>query len=311
MLHIIIFSYNRAMQLNSLLESIIKHVKDTQFHTTVVYNSGNDFYEEGYQLLKKRYSAKNISFVREAKSQHKFGKTLLWWRNLYRYIKYERLRNPKSNFKELTEHIINQSSAEFFMFLVDDVLIFRDISIPRKVFERIQQHPMDTVYSISNAYNWLYKPSSLEEIDKNLYAWNFYKNDSKKEWSFPFSVTGKIFSSSFLKKVLPLVAYSNPSTMESYVCDYVRERKMIGKGLGGHDFSLLMMHINQVQNEAQKNLALSIDLEFLNKKLLEGWNMEYVLKEEPKHYEMIPSGIAFIRDNVREELSLDNKLTFF
>ena len=53
-LHIIIFSYNRALQLEALLYSIKNCWKNIDYHIDIIYNSSNDLYQSGYNLLEQK-----------------------------------------------------------------------------------------------------------------------------------------------------------------------------------------------------------------------------------------------------------------
>ena len=61
MLQIIIFSFNRAMQLDTLLRSVYKHFKFDNYQVGVLYNTSNRDFEKGYDLLKGKYRHSCIS----------------------------------------------------------------------------------------------------------------------------------------------------------------------------------------------------------------------------------------------------------
>ena len=55
-IQIIIFSFNRAMQLDALLNSIEKFIgKDLCDRISVIYNTSSVDFERGYSILKERY----------------------------------------------------------------------------------------------------------------------------------------------------------------------------------------------------------------------------------------------------------------
>ena len=58
MIQIIVFSYNRAMQLDTLLYSLYEHWKYPRIVVDVVYNFSNEEFDTAYDLLKKKYSDK-------------------------------------------------------------------------------------------------------------------------------------------------------------------------------------------------------------------------------------------------------------
>lgn len=57
MIHIIIFSFNRALQLEALLSSIQCHWQKTNYKLSVLYNTSGDDFQKGYDILQKEYPA--------------------------------------------------------------------------------------------------------------------------------------------------------------------------------------------------------------------------------------------------------------
>ena len=53
MIHIIIFSFNRALQLEALLSSIQCHWQKTNYKLSVLYNTSGDDFQKGYDILQK------------------------------------------------------------------------------------------------------------------------------------------------------------------------------------------------------------------------------------------------------------------
>lgn len=53
-LQIVIFSYNRALQLEALLYSIKNYWNNIDYSLDIIYNSSNDLYQSGYNLLEQK-----------------------------------------------------------------------------------------------------------------------------------------------------------------------------------------------------------------------------------------------------------------
>lgn len=57
----VIFSYNRAVQLDYLIKSILERFK-TDSKIVILYHT-TGAHKDGYELLKKKYEDKGVSFV--------------------------------------------------------------------------------------------------------------------------------------------------------------------------------------------------------------------------------------------------------
>ena len=63
MLQIVIFSFNRALQLDTLITSIIEKWQLPHYNIDVIYNTSDNDFQKGYDLLVKKYNTKtNIVF---------------------------------------------------------------------------------------------------------------------------------------------------------------------------------------------------------------------------------------------------------
>jgi len=114
----IIFSYNRAMQLDYLLSTILKRIKINNYETVILYHTtGNHFL--GYEKLIDKYKDyPNISFVerKEVWFDPAFFKTFNSRKN-YDFFLEKNFRNKKGdNFKGLLQKLLRQSKHELVMF---------------------------------------------------------------------------------------------------------------------------------------------------------------------------------------------------
>lgn len=63
MIHIIIFSFNRALQLEALLSSIQCHWQKTNYKLSVLYNTSGDDFQKGYDILQR--NIQHMSLLRK------------------------------------------------------------------------------------------------------------------------------------------------------------------------------------------------------------------------------------------------------
>jgi len=183
---LIIFSKNRACQLNLLLDSINLNANQLFDKISVLYKA-EDQYIDGYDLLKTRTS---IDFIEEM------------------------------NFRNDLIRIIDDDIM-FTTFLVDDAIFFDKITEPQKTLLNwhdnviclslrlglncVYSHPANLQYKINN-----YGPVG---IDDNFIM--FVHTEQDGDFSYPLSTDGHIYMTSVIKDLLVSVDFNNPNTLEA------------------------------------------------------------------------------------------------
>ena len=145
MLTFIIFSYNRAMQLDALLRSLFRHC-EIQVHVVVLYRCTDDF-KGGYELLKTRWN--QVEFREErALSEGERRPAFPWtFANLKRFVRYKYLRQVKSDFRPLLIEVLRCAPDEYVAFLTDDSIFVEPFGLPPTVAARISAAPREVSFS--------------------------------------------------------------------------------------------------------------------------------------------------------------------
>ena len=123
----IVFSFNRAMQLDCFLQSFIKHFKKIDYQIAVVYHTTGE-HSIAYKILRNKYQDnKKVEFFERSSINNvvyfsRIIRLLIYPKNFYRFIKYKFLRKDVDNFKFLMEKIISTSPAKYIMFSTDDTV---------------------------------------------------------------------------------------------------------------------------------------------------------------------------------------------
>ena len=277
MIQIIVFSYNRAMQLDTLLYSLYEHWKYPRIVVDVVYNFSNEEFDTAYDLLKKKYSDKKIGFHRENRlnPDRTKLKDLFHLYNLVRLYKDKKLRHPKTDFRSIVIKLIEQSKSTDVMFLTDDSMFISDIKIDDTILDWINEKPQDRQFSLRLGKGHGALPARVSEKG-NLCEWNMYENEG--DWGYPFSVDAHIYNSRYLLKLLKTYLFYNPSYLEGNICGVVRRKKNFSEGRCFTDIKMLTFPINIVQSSVD-NDSLNVSVEILNQRFLKGESLEYVLNE--------------------------------
>ena len=280
-MNIIVFSYNRALQLHAFLNSFYRHFNAPQFEVNVIYNSGGGKYEEAYQQLIDEYP--QAKFTRRHKIERISAKYFFTYKkNAYRYFKHKNLRNHLTNFKELVENIVAGSPYDAVAFFTDDSIFYRDISVDGGIIKEVENDTrFGTVYSLRHGLNIHPQPLSLHHYDRSNYAWNVLSSPAElAHWTHIFSIDGHVYPRRLLMPILKKLNYVNPNSFEGFVNDYmVKECGNVCNKLVFPEQSVLIgFELNKVQTFASNN-NLNFSVEYLNDKFLQGFRLQYLYDE--------------------------------
>ncbi len=188
---LIIFSYNRPLQLYALLESIEKYVKGLQ-KIQAIFLSSNAHYHAAYKQVQKDFP--QVVF-------HAQG------------------NNPHQDFKPLTMQAIERCSSAYLLFAVDDNLVKDYISIPECIaaLEQTKAYGFylrlgKNTYGPYGSISYDYLPE-FTHINKQIVRWEF--NKSIHYWAYPNSVDMVILRKKDIKSHLSTFLFGTPNQLES------------------------------------------------------------------------------------------------
>lgn len=188
---LVIFSYDRPLQLYSLLESIQKYVTGIAT-TTVIYRTSSDAYAHAYDQVFTQFSHakpyKQGSFVEQ-------------------------------DFKPLTLKATYNSPSAYVLFAVDDIIVKDYINIEECVnalestqaygfYLRLGLH-LDYCYSIDRKQQL----PSIKPVSDTIFAWQLM--DGAYDWGYPHTVDMTLYRKKDIKLDLYSMNYSSPNTFES------------------------------------------------------------------------------------------------
>ena len=270
MIQVVIFSFDRAMQLDLLLQSIKKFDSQGLFSLNVLFVCSSEKYQTAYNRLKSKYP--NINWVQEQryeKKQINFQFELGYWHNLYWWLKSPIFRENKSNFKSCLLKILSNNKYPYTMFLTDDSLFYDVINAPANL-EKIRQQPKKYSFSFRHGINL---HGGIFKEQANNVCWNVYENNVYTDWGYPFSVDGLIYDSRTIYGIIKKILLNNPNTMEGNIACYVTEKKIFPVISAFKQSCLVGFELNRVQSVSDNN-HLGISNEKLNEYYLEGYMLE-------------------------------------
>lgn len=278
MVQIICFSFNRAMQLDSLLTSLLENWISPEIKVDIVYNYSSTVFGDGYNMLIKKFKGNKITFYKENTTVVKYSMwELLRPTNAVRLCRSIKLRNPQTNFRSIVIKLLEESEADNVMFLTDDSMFVNKVNILPYILEWINENPSENQFSLRMG---LKIDQKLENVinDGDLCRWNMYDTNSKGWWSYPFSVDAHIYNKSYILKLFRAYVFTNPNTLEANICSSVKRQKKLGQAMCFSEIKMLTFPINMVQTTID-NICQGVSVDMLNERYLKGETMKYGLDD--------------------------------
>jgi len=187
MINTLIFSKDRALQLDLLLKSIEENSKDI-FNINVLYKSSEDNFKEGYEIIKEKHP--NVNFIKE-----------------------------KEKFKEQTLEIINNSELELFTFLTDDSLFFNKVD-EQEIINSFKEDKNNLCFSLRLGKNTTFcyvvnsdnKLHGEEKVGDKSMKWDWQKHFL--DYHFPFSINGHVYNKKEIYKLIKKIQFTGPNELE-------------------------------------------------------------------------------------------------
>lgn len=237
-INIIVFSKDRAMQLDLFLRSFENVTDCWEYNIIVLYTCSDNSFASGYKkLMAKGYS--NVFFLKE------------------------------TNFKANLIHCMeNHPHTVFFM---DDNIFIRPFDFYDEQMDVFNGDHKIACRSLRLNPNLIYcypaqtKMRSPVFYENNVFEWAGAMGD----YGYPMSLDGHIFRTKDIEPYIKDLDYSNPNTLEGRMAMFpLRQPKMMC-----YDKSIIINNpINKVQT-VNNNIHGNITASFLNEKWLDGYSI--------------------------------------
>ena len=188
---LIIFSYNRPLQLYALLESAETYLTGVN-EKKVIYRASTQEYEDAYQEVKQRFT--DVDFTAQG-------------------------NNPRADFKPLTMKATFESSGDYVVFAVDDIIITDRVDLD-KCIEQLEKTGAYAFYlrlgtNITECYMLSTKtPVPLHtKVDDNVIMWQF--KNGRGDWRYPNSVDLNVFRKKDIKPAFERLSFAAPNKLEA------------------------------------------------------------------------------------------------
>lgn len=187
---LIVFSYNRPMQLYALLESCELYLTGRTSSTVIYRVSGQD-YQSGYDLVRARFS--EVNFVKQ--------------------------ENPPHDFRGLVQkYAFELAQSNYIMFAVDDLFVKAPVDLQECVnlLERFRAYTFSLRLSPDINYCYAMKKHTpapkIHLIAPNVYRYIFC--DGQGDWAYPNSVDMHLFRKNDVYNNMFACNWNCPSLLE-------------------------------------------------------------------------------------------------
>jgi hypothetical protein len=232
----IVFSLNRAMQLDCTLRSFLMHCRDPEeVQLYIIYKARDSRNEQQYQQLMREYSG--YSFIHFAKQKD-------FRRDLLGLLLEHATGRPIGNFYRallglgehlglIGRHLFTFNGHSYVMFLVDDNLFIGKFSLSQAL-EALEEHRDAIGFSLRLGANITYcyplnKNQSIPafaHLGKHMLKFNWTASDC--DFGYPLEVSSSIYRLDELLPLLCSLPFENPNRLEERMAIYApRDRKSV------------------------------------------------------------------------------------
>jgi len=236
----VVFSKDRAMQLDGFLASYFENV-DNYSSIKVLFYTSNEAHRKSYEDLKKIYSNFPVEFIVE------------------------------SNFRTDLIDVLEKSAEDRVIFYVDDMLFSQKIN-----YDWLKEiDPLRDIVSLSRGKDLNYSTvlakkleiPSFNKISENLYHFKWDEISEFSDWTYPIGVSGYMFSRQEIVAMMKATYFKAPNSLEHNLQQFLPYFSMRG-GICLENVATPCVHTNLTQTEGYNNVLGHFSLE----ELLDLWN---------------------------------------
>lgn len=262
---LVIFSYDRPMQLFALLESTEKYIKNLG-SVQIIYRTSNNDFSNAYDEVKAKF-------------------------NSYKF--YKQGNNPNQDFKVLTLNCAFNSKNDYLMFAVDDIIItdYIDLEECIKALKSTNAYAfyLRLGFNINECYMMRVKSLAPKSVKLNDKVFSYKFNDGQGSWCYPNNVDMTIYKKEDIKTDLLNINMISPEKLEINWSNLADTNKV---GLFFEHSKMVNIPLNLCySNSVNRNMNLYSTKELL-KKFNEGFRLDinkfYKINNNAPHMEYEP-----------------------
>lgn len=236
----IIFSKDRAMQLDGFLASYFENVKNYS-EIKVLYHVSNEAHEKSYADLQTIYADLPVEFIKE------------------------------TNFRNNLIETLELSHEDRVIFYVDDMLFSQKIDY--NWLKTVD--PLKDIVCLSRGKDLTYSTvlarkldvPSFIKISENLHLFRWNEINEFSDWTYPIGVSGYLYSRPEMLAMIKATSFKAPNSLEHNLQLFLPYFNLRG-GICLENVATPCVHTNLTQTEGYNNVLGHFSLE----ELLDLWN---------------------------------------
>lgn len=189
----VIFSYNRPMQLYALLKSTARYIQGLA-SLQVIFRADGQAYEQGYAIVRQSFN--NVSFTQQGP-------------------------NPHQDFKPLAlKASFNTSKAPYILYAVDDIIVTNYINL-NTCIDAITRYNAYGFYlrlgqNITHCYmeHMASTPPPGSLSSDGFYVWQF--RNGRGDWGYPNTVDLTVYRKSDIQATVNSLSFVHPNSFEGH-----------------------------------------------------------------------------------------------
>lgn len=251
---LVIFSYDRPMQLYALLESVQTYVTGLA-SVSVIYRTSSGEFAQGYDQVRAHFD--NVKYMQQG-------------------------QDPRADFKELTLAASFDLPHDYILFAVDDDIVTDYINL-NKCIECMETYQAYAFYlrlglHLTECYSMrgAQELPPLIQVENGVYAWRFI--DGQYDWGYPNTVDLTLYRKKDVSSFFQAAQYHSPNSLEG---SWANEWASVihWHGLCYECTKMVNLPLNRVQNECQ-----NIHMNFMGvQELLDVFNQGNKIDIAPLH----------------------------
>jgi hypothetical protein len=268
---VIIFSFDRPLQLYALLESLDLYATDIN-STTIIYRTSNDRYQKGFATVAEQFPS--VQFLQQ---------------------------QSINDFKILTIQTLENTTSDYIVFAVDDNIVKDETTLSECITWLEKADAYGFYLKLGTHLDYCYtedKPQPLPPIttvDNTILSWEFELGE--RDWHYPNTVDMTLYRKKDILSLLKSLEYTNPNLLEgNWAAWWVQHKAPSPLGLFYENSKILNIPLNKVQtvNIFNRDMNLYTPEELLEK-FEAGYKMDisplYHMKNKAVHTEYEPTFI--------------------
>lgn len=268
---IVIFSYDRPLQLYALLESLELYTKDIN-SVSLIYRTSQQRYEDGFQQVAQRFP--------DLRLYH---------------------QQSTADFKSLTLKAIEDGDSDYIVFAVDDNIVKDEVELDECIRWLEETKAYGFYLKLGSHLDYCYTENTpqpvppMVRVHNDIYAWEFEKGE--KDWRYPNTVDMTLYRKKDIMDRFTELEYSNPNLLEGrWATWWVQHGAPSHFGLFYENSKILNIPLNKVQtvNIFNRDMDLYTPQELLEK-FESGLKIDiqplYQMKNKAVHTEYEPTFI--------------------